>query len=203
MDRELTPQATRILDCAQGLIAAGGYNGFSYADVSAGVGITKASIHHHFPTKSELVRVLVQRYRLAAVAGLAGLDGNIANPLARLQAYATWWSACIGDGSMPICICAMLSAEIPSLPDEVAVEVRLHFTHLAKWLESVLASGEAGKFLDLRNPVAAEAQAFMATVHGAMLSARAFDNPPLFKRIVDSALDRLTAAARKSRRTGG
>jgi TetR/AcrR family transcriptional repressor of nem operon len=194
MDREITPQAARILDCAQGLITTGGYNGFSYADVSAQVGITKASIHHHFPTKSELVRVLVQRYRLAAVAGLAALDEKIANPLARLQAYATWWSACIGDGSMPICICAMLSAEIPSLPDEVALEVRLHFAHLAKWLENVLASGEAGKLLNLRGPVATEAQAFMATVHGAMLSARACGSPPLFKTILKSTLARLTAA---------
>jgi TetR/AcrR family transcriptional repressor of nem operon len=194
MDRELTPQATRILDCAQGLIAAGGYNGFSYADISAQVGITKASIHHHFATKSELVRVLVQRYRLSAVAGLAALDEKIADPLARLQAYATWWSACISDGSMPICICAMLSAEIPSLPDEVALEVRLHFTHLAKWLENVLASGAAGKSLKLRVPPATEAQAFMAIVHGAMLSARAFDNPQLFKSVLKHTLAGLTAA---------
>ena len=49
----------KILDIAQSLVVAGGYNGFSYADISDAIGIRKPSIHHHFPTKAELVRVLV------------------------------------------------------------------------------------------------------------------------------------------------
>ncbi len=193
METEFSPQAARILDCAQALIAVGGYNGFSYADISAQVGITKASIHHHFPKKSDLVRVLVQRYRTAAVEGLAALTANIANPVGRLEAYAAWWSGCIGDGSMPICICAMLGAEMPALPAEVAAEVRSHFEHLARWLESVMAAGKAGEFFHLRIAPAEEAQAFMATVHGAMLSARACNQPALFESIVRSALQRLVA----------
>jgi TetR/AcrR family transcriptional repressor of nem operon len=193
MESELSPQALRILDCARSLIAAGGYNGFSYADISAEVGITKASIHHHFPKKSDLVRVLLQRYRAEAREGLAVLDAKIANPLGRLQAYAAWWSTCIGDGSQPICICAMLSAEVPALPTEIATEVRLHFAHLASWLESLMADGQAGKFIHLRNTPAAEAHAFMATVHGGMLSARACGDPALFANIIGAAMARLTS----------
>jgi TetR/AcrR family transcriptional repressor of nem operon len=194
MQRDLSPQADRILDCAQALIADGGYSGFSYADISAQVGITKPSIHHHFPKKSDLVRVLVQRYRTAAVDGLSAMDAKIADPLARLRAYATWWSACIGDGSMPICICAMLAAELPAIPEEVAVEVRSHFAFLATWLENVLAAGKARKLLHFRIAAADEAQVFMATVHGAMLSARACGDPRLFRSILDGTLDRLTTA---------
>jgi TetR/AcrR family transcriptional repressor of nem operon len=193
METELSPQALRLLDCARSLIAAGGYNGFSYADISAEVGITKASIHHHFPKKSDLVRVLLQRYRAEAMKGLAVLDAKIANPLGRLQAYATWWSTCIGDGSQPICICAMLSAEVPALPPEIATEVRLHFAHLANWLEGLMADGQAGKFIRLENTPAAEAHAFMATVHGAMLSARACGDPALFASILRAAMARLTS----------
>jgi len=192
METELSPQAMRILECARTLIAAGGYNGFSYADISAEVGITKASIHHHFPKKSDLVRVLLQRYRAEAAAGLAGLTAKITNPLERLRAYAGWWSTCIGDGSMPICICAMLSAEIPALPAEITTEVRLHFAHLANWLEGLLADGQAGKFIRLQDTPAAQAHAFMATVHGAMLSARACGDPTLFANIVGAAMAGLT-----------
>jgi TetR/AcrR family transcriptional repressor of nem operon len=193
MRSHVTPQTTRILDCAQALIANGGYNGFSYADISAEVGIAKATIHHHFPRKADLVRVLVRRHRTAAVEGMAALNANIANPLGRLRAYADWWSNCIGDGSMSICVCAMLGAEIPSLPPEVAFEVRSHFIHLSEWLESVMSAGEAGQFLQLHATPAAAAQAFMATVHGAMLSARACGDPPLFASIVESTLKQLTA----------
>ena len=195
MAPELTPQASRILDRAQALIAAGGYNGFSYADVSVDVGITKASIHHHFPKKSDLVRTLLERYRAAAVDGMAALRANIPGADRQLRAYADWWATCISDASMPICICAMLGAELPALPDEVASEVHAHFAFLGGWLESVIATGAADGVFQLRITPAAEAQAFMATVHGAMLSARALGDPSLFKSIVDATLRRLTAVA--------
>lgn len=191
MEATLTPQASRILDCAQALITSGGYNGFSYADVSEQVGITKASIHHHFPKKSDLVRVLVQRYRTAAGDGLAALSASTPGAPDRLEAYAAWWSACIADGSMPICICAMLAAEMPALPADVAAEVRLHFAHLAAWLEGVIVAGQASRAFGVRLDPAAEAQAFMATAHGAMLSARACGDPALFERILRAALERL------------
>jgi TetR/AcrR family transcriptional repressor of nem operon len=193
MQSPVTPQTTRILDCAQALIARGGYNGFSYADISAEVGIAKATIHHHFPRKADLVRVLVRRHRMAAVEGMAALNATIANPLGRLRAYARWWSSCILDGSMSICVCAVLGAETPSLPSEVACEVRSHFKHLAEWLEGVMSAGQAGQFLQLHGAPAAEAQAFMATVHGAMLSARACGDPPLFASIVEATLNQLAA----------
>lgn len=195
MESAHSPQATRILDCAQELISAGGYNGFSYADISARVGITKASIHHHFPTKADLVRSLVERYRTAASEGLAGLDAHVADPAARLKAYGGWWSKCIVDGSMPICVCALLSSEAPVLPEEVAAEVRMHFATLVQWLESVLAAGRSAKTFALRDSPAAEAEALMASVHGAMLTARLFADPRRFDVVMKAALKQLSPAS--------
>ena len=54
--------ADDILAAARRFIVAGGYNGFSYADIAEVVGIRKASIHHHFPSKVDLVQTLVRRY---------------------------------------------------------------------------------------------------------------------------------------------
>jgi TetR/AcrR family transcriptional regulator, transcriptional repressor for nem operon len=76
---------------------------------------------------------------------------------------------------------------------EVAEDIRLHFVGLASWLERVTATGAAGRAFHLQADPAAEAQAFMATVHGAMLSARAYSDPKLCARIVRSALERLMA----------
>jgi TetR/AcrR family transcriptional repressor of nem operon len=191
MDELLSTQAGRIVDCAQKLIAAGGYNGFSYADISERVGITKASIHHYFPKKSDLVKVLVQRYRRVAAEGLATLTEKVPSPAARLGAYANWWSTCIGDGSVPICICAMLAAEVPALPADVAAEVRLYFVDLAGWLEAAIAAGRTDRSLASGLDPAIEAEGFMATVHGAMLSARVSGNPQLFDGSIRAALARL------------
>ncbi len=182
----------KILDVAQSLIVAGGYNGFSYADISAAIGIRKASIHHHFPAKAELVAVLVDRYRRQAEAGLNALREQIASPAEQLQAYLNYWQTCIRDASQPFCVCAMLAGEMQMLPDEVASRVRSHFHSLAAWLTLVLRAGaEQGLFRLNRQPED-EAQMLLASVHGAMLSARALGDPELFGTIVTTQLAKLT-----------
>lgn len=190
--KSMASTSEKILDIAQSLIVAGGYNGFSYADISAAIGIRKASIHHHFPTKAELVAVLVDRYRGQAEAGLSSLRSQVASPDEQLQAYLSYWDTCIRDASQPFCVCAMLAGEMQMLPDEVASRVRAHFQSLATWLAAVLSAGaEQGLFRLNRSPEE-EAQMLMASVHGAMLSARAFDDPGLFIAIISSQIAKLT-----------
>lgn len=184
--------ADDILDCARTLIIAGGYNGFSYADIAEVVGIRKASIHHHFPSKLDLVRTLVSRYREDARAGFVALERTAANPREQLRHYVAYWEQCLLDRSAPFCICALLATELPALPPEIAVEVRAHFETLSAWLVSAFERGAAAGMLRLADTPRAEAESFMATVHGGMLSARAFDDPKLFGVITAALLKRLS-----------
>ncbi len=189
--KSMTSTSEKILDIAQSLIVAGGYNGFSYADISAAIGIRKASIHHHFPTKAELVSALVDRYRRQAEEGLKSLREQVPSPAGQLQSYLNYWQTCIRDASPPFCVCAMLAGEMQMLPEEVASHVRAHFHSLARWLTSVLRAGEEqGLFLLSKRPEE-EAQMLMASVHGAMLSARAFGDPGLFTTIVTPQITKL------------
>ncbi len=180
-----------ILNSAEKLIVSGGYNGFSYADIAAVVGIRKASIHHHFPSKADLARALVARYRANAVTGLAEVESRFSDPLELLKTYAGFWAQCIGDASRPFCVCALLASELPALPPEVAVEVRAYFQHLSGWLTSVIERGDQQGALVISCPARVEAEAFMATVHGAMLSARAYGTPAVFELILEPSLQRL------------
>jgi TetR/AcrR family transcriptional repressor of nem operon len=182
-----------ILACARSLIVSGGYNGFSYADIADVVGIRKASIHHHFPSKAELVRTLVSRYRLAAEEGIANLEQGVPGALEQLRAYIGYWKACIGDASAPFCVCALLAGELPMLPEEVALEVRAYFRYLAGWLTAVFERGVRQKTIVLANAPHVEAEIFMATVHGAMLSARAYGDTNVFGSIMDPQLERMAA----------
>ncbi|HKX90680.1 MAG TPA: TetR/AcrR family transcriptional regulator [Sphingopyxis sp.] len=183
--------ADQILDCAQTLLVDGGYNGFSYADIAAVVGIRKASIHHHFPAKADLVRTLVGRYRGEAVVGLAAISATVADPYDQLRAYVEYWRGCIAKAQPSYCICVMLAGELPSLPEPVAAEVRAHFRSLAAWLGAAMARGSAEGCVRLHDTVETEAEAFVATVHGAMLSARANGDPALFGTITAPLLKRL------------
>jgi len=189
----LSTTSDDIIRCARSLIIAGGYNGFSYADISEVVGIRKASIHHHFPSKADLVRTLVARYRADAEQGIARLERHCTDPVDQLRAYTGFWAACIGDASQPICVCALLASEIPVLPQDIVLEVRAHFRALAAWLTSVMERGaKQGSFV-LSGPARVEAETFMATVHGAMLSARAYGDPKVFAVITHPLIERLVA----------
>ena len=90
-------------------------------------------------------------------------------------------------------MCALLACELPILPEQVALEVRAHFRSLASWLTSVMERGNRKGQLHLSSAAKIEAEGFMATVHGAMLSARAYGDPKMFGVITGPLLDRLSA----------
>jgi TetR/AcrR family transcriptional repressor of nem operon len=188
----LSPTADQILASARSFVIAGGYNGFSYADISQVVGIRKASIHHHFPSKVDLVRTLVSQYREDAETGLAELAAKVPDSMELLETYAGNWARCIADGSIPFCVCALLASERPVLPPDVASEVSSYFLTLSSWLTGVMERGDKQGSLVLGAPAPVEAETFMAIVHGAMLSARAQANPALFDTIVKPTVRRLS-----------
>lgn len=139
------------------------------------------------------MRIVVSRYREEARTGLETLSQQIPDPVAQLEAYTGYWATCMRDDTSSFCICAMLAAELPTIPREVAEEVRSHFLDLTAWLASVLAQGATQGVISLRTSPESEAMVFMATVHGAMLSARAYGDPEVFAAIVQPLLRRLTS----------
>jgi TetR/AcrR family transcriptional repressor of nem operon len=191
--RKMKPNNTsrEIMNCARSLIILGGYNGFSYADISKVVGIRNASIHHHFPSKSLLVQALLKNYREEVQLGMAELERNVPEPVEQLRAYIQYWETCIADTSSPFCVCALLATELPILPEEVALEVRTHFRSLSAWLTSVLERAAEQGSIRLTTSANIEAEGLMATVHGAMLSARAYGDVKIFGVITSPSLKRL------------
>lgn len=126
---------------------------------------------HHFPSKVDQARKLVGRCRREAQAGTANLERRVSDPLEQFRFYVGYWEACIADASAPFYVCALLASQLPVLPEPVGVEVRVHFRALSAWLTSVLERGARHGHLQLTSNPRAEAEAFMATVHGAVLSA--------------------------------
>lgn len=184
--------ADRILDAANTLLIDRGYSAFSYADVAEMVKIRKPSIHHHFPTKAGLVVAVLQRHRGRVTEGMKTLDTQFEQPLARIQRYFQFWEECIESGNLSFCIGALLGAEMPSLPEEVQAEVRMHFSVLTEWFERTLKSGSREHTIHLQSSVATEAQMLIAVLHGAMLSARANSNSSIFRSLMQTTLHRIS-----------
>jgi TetR/AcrR family transcriptional regulator, transcriptional repressor for nem operon len=183
--------AEQIVDEARHLIMRRGYNGFSYADIAEAIGIRKPSIHHHFPAKSDLAIAVVEESRAIIESQVRGLAEAEPEALQQLRAYASYWERCIADDSAPFCVAAMLAAELPSLPDALALSVRGHFAALTDWLSQLLVLGVRQGSVSLVGSPTEEADAFMSAIYGAMLSARAFGDPQRFTDITETLLSRV------------
>lgn len=183
--------AERIVSEGRRLIMTQGYNGFSYADIATAIGIRKASIHHHFAGKNDLVVAVVEQSRTLIRAQVEQLARTEPDAVEQLRAYAGYWERCIADDSAPFCVAAMLAAELPSLPDDVAGVVRAHFVELSEWLAHLLALGVRQGSVVLVGSPEDEADAFMSAIYGAMLSARAFGDPGRFVSITETLLARV------------
>ncbi|MBY0397073.1 MAG: TetR/AcrR family transcriptional regulator, partial [Thermoleophilia bacterium] len=179
-----------ILDVAQELIQTRGYNAFSFRDVSARVGIKSASIHYHFPSKSDLCRALIDRQRADVAAALARIDSEEADPNQKLARYVSVFRATLEMGNR-MCLCGMLAADVTTLDPSIVSGLRAAFEDHEAWLEGVLtAGGESGRLAASGRP-REEARMLLASLEGAMLLARTFDDPGRFESAADALLARL------------
>ena len=112
----------------------------------------------------------------------------------QIRSYVGFWEECIGDPTTSFCVCALLATQIPVLPQEIVLEVRAYFRTLSSWLTSVLDRGAEQGTINLSGSARDEAETFMATMHGAMLSARAYGDPHILAAITQPMIERLVAA---------
>src|SRR5437588_7137125 len=101
--------AERILDIAERLVQLRGFNNFSYADIAGELGITKASLHYHFPGKAQLGQALVTRYAERFCEALARIDDELPDARAKLEAYTGLYAEVLRGKRM--CMCGVLAAE--------------------------------------------------------------------------------------------
>ncbi|NGM84409.1 TetR/AcrR family transcriptional regulator [Paenibacillus sp. 7124] len=191
-------RSDHIMNVANRLILEKGYSAFSYADVAAEIGIQKASIHYHFPSKANLLQNVVRRYRQEVRANLAKLDSMTDDPRVKLERYLSYWESCLRSKAIDMCLCALLASEIPILPEEVIGEIRGHFRDLTDWLARLLKdAAEEDRFAGEGEAAAIEetAHAILACVHGGMLASRTFNDAGQFGKVKNRLLGLITEKA--------
>lgn len=182
---------TRILDIAERLVQTRGFNGFSYADISVEVGISKASLHYHFPTKAALVESLVERYAQDFISALARIDRKHEHALERLKAYTQIYLQVLKANRM--CLCGMLAADYSTLPEAIQKRVRTFFRSNEEWLTSALSRGRARKEIAFAGKPVEAAHLLISTLEGAMLLARAHKDIARFRSLAATVLTGLAS----------
>ena len=174
-----TGTRARILDAAERLVQTRGFNGFSYADVATELGVTKASLHYHFPGKAELGEALIARYTERFNAQLERLDADGLAPSAKLTAYASLYAAVLREDRM--CLCGMLAAEYETLPPAMRSAIMRYFDQNQGWLRGVMEEGRADRSMAFGGDPADGAQTLLGGLEGAMLVARPYHDVARFE----------------------
>ena len=168
-----------LLAEAETLVRGRGYSGFSYADLAGAVGIRKASIHHHFPTKTDLAVALLAAYAERYAGALETILATSDDGVARVLAYADLYLQGVERGLG--CLCAALAAERDTLPQQLRDDLGRFFDAHIGWLEIVLREGRANGTVRASIAPGPFARMIVATLEGALMMERFVGGPAGFR----------------------
>jgi TetR/AcrR family transcriptional regulator, transcriptional repressor for nem operon len=176
---------TTLLNSAERAARARGFDGFSYADLAADVGISKASIHHHFASKATLAVALMQRYYIDLE-----IDQNHVTGSTRRAALVGRYRDAL-EGGQSLCLCVSFSTSTESLPFETLAEMTRFRSMMIDWLSKTFSCGRGdGTIKNVASPVS-EAAATLPLLEGAQLAARVAQDPQRFDAAMELLLARL------------
>ena len=176
---------TQLLDSAERIARERGFDGFSYADLAAEVGIRKASIHHHFPSKSDLALALMKRYRETFNGELQKFSQKKSSAWSKINAYTKLYRETVLAGDK-VCLCVAFSVAADRFDNAVLEELNGFHADAVNWLKKTLITGQSDGSVSSDVAPAKEAPAILALVEGAQLLARAANDVGRFDKAVAS-----------------
>lgn len=177
---------TKILDVAESLVQQVGPNAMSYQHISDAVGVRKASIHHHFPKKENLIEALLERchfiygenYRMI-VEG----PGSAPEKLRKLAAV-------FADGlqNQKLCLVGTISSDLNTLSDSSRKILETTIQETVKIYTPAFQQGQQEGSLSFGGRVEETAYAFFSLLLGTQISARACGGVEAFMRSTEAMI---------------
>jgi TetR/AcrR family transcriptional regulator, transcriptional repressor for nem operon len=182
---------TQILDVAERLVQTRGFNDFSYADIASELAVTNAALHYHFRTKAALGDALIERYSERFFAALDRIGAGPSDARVQVEAYIDLYREVLAADRM--CLCGVLAAEYPTLPESMRAAVQRFFDRNETWLVTRLEAGFRNQRLDSTDSARDTARMIVDTLEGAVMIARAQRDPDRFRGVAMRLLRTLNA----------
>jgi AcrR family transcriptional regulator len=138
-----------IVDAVNALLADKGYDQMTVDEVAAAVGIAKASLYKHFPSKEALAAAAMVRTLKRAQAFLAELTlQKDRTALQRLQAVLRWTMQMQCDGAMPSLPAQNSTLRNVLAADKAYANLLMDVSEtLGGWIEQAQADGDINRQL--------------------------------------------------------
>ena len=177
----------RIVEAAARAIRRSGYDGTSVADIMKEAGLTHGGFYAHFESREAMLAEAADRAGAEAVASMESLAASVPPEQALQAMKRAYLSKAHVEGVETGCGTAALVSEMPRQPPEV----RRAATRRIKEMIDLVARQSP----DWGQPGAHEhSLVTVATMVGALVLARAVDDPKLSDALREAALDHIAPA---------
>lgn len=174
-----TSTKTELLHEASKLLLSKGLNGFSLQDLATSLNIKKASLFHHYPSKTALAIELYRFYQQAFLDWVKKYEHLSAERqiINYAQKLTTWICE-----KQRVCPVGALSLEWHLVEPELQVEIKKLHELQKTWLTRLF------KEIDVKIPKADAVIGTMALIQGSIQLARMNDDPKLVMKNLKSYL---------------
>lgn len=160
-----------ILALAIQLLQTKGFENFSYQDLSRELGITKASIHHHFPRKEDLGVALCELIKDWHERRFSEARRSHSDPWQRLDHYLQW-SLEYARGENKICPLSSLQSDINLLPSSMCDAIAQLDEHEIAFIAELLEQGREQKVMQFAGEARHQALLLVLSCKGALQYSR-------------------------------
>ncbi len=177
---ETAEKHTRALQAAARLFRERGFAGASISEIMAATGLTHGSFYNHFDSKEDL---LAEALQYASQGNLAAIDAYPKTPEGKKAAYGDYLCASHRDNRGTACVMSVLGTDLQDMPQARSVITSYIRNSIAKLSEHFPWSP--------KRSARKQAMQALAAMVGAMLLARAVDDPELSDEILKEVLEGL------------
>ena len=163
----------RIIEIMADLIQTRGYSAVSYQDIADALGIRKASIHYHFPSKAGLGETVIKQYNKSLLDQLEAIDADPnASAKEKLETFLEPYLSFKGDDKR-VCLCGALAGEFCALPEPMQAEITSFFEAHQGWLTKLFATSKKEGTLNISGSPEQTSRLFFGALQGALMAKRA------------------------------
>lgn len=168
----------KILEVAEDLIQSVGVNAMSYKHISDSVGIRKASIHHHFPKKDDLINELLNRCQASYGANYNSIVEGKGTAPDKLHKLAGIFK----DGlcNNKLCLVGSFSTDRNTLQASSCTILQNNIQSTVAIFSKVFIQGQEEASLNLTHPADEMAYTFFSFLMGTQIVARAHGGEEMF-----------------------
>src|SRR5579859_3242332 len=150
------------------LIREKGFNAFSFYDLSKKLKIKNASIHYHFPTKTDLGLSILKEHtdRLHELIQSTATK----NPLQKLQAFLSIYERIKSEDR--VCLVGSLATDLKTVDAKMANALKVFAGEILVWVTGILDEGKKTKYFKFQERSRTKALLVIANMLAALQLSR-------------------------------